>query len=109
MTKNMKLMDAIRLNTNNHHAKLSDVLFGRWLEQQDQGKIGDGLTAFHLSVVIELKSAISEYFEQSDLANSWEKTSEEDKNGMCSILLMDFLIELAHTFHSKFKSDVKDS
>ena len=59
-------------------------------------------SAFHLAVVIDLKTQITEYFEGSNLAISWQNTSEEDQNGICSILLMDFLIELAHTFHGKF-------
>jgi hypothetical protein len=55
-------------------------------------------------VVIDLKTAIAEYLENSSLAVSWQNTPEEDQNGICSILLMDFLIELTHSFHSKFKA-----
>ena len=30
-------------------------------------------------------------------------TLEEDQNGICSVLLMDFLIELSYTLHNKLK------
>jgi hypothetical protein len=104
MAGNSELMDVIRRNVDNHHAKLSDVLFRKWLELQKENKIGEKETAFHLSTVIDLKTVIVDYFEQSNLALSWKNTLEEDQSGICSVLLMDFLIELSLTFHQKFKT-----
>ena len=104
MAGNPELMDAIKKNVDNHHAKLSDALYEKWLEFHNTGRIENRESAFHLSVVIDLKTAIAEYLENSSLAVSWQNTTEEDQNGICSILLMDFLIELTHTFHSKFKA-----
>ena len=97
-------MNVIRNNVDNHHAKISDALYEKWIELNQNKRIDNNQSAFHLSVVIDLKTQISDYFESSSLAISWQKTSEEDQNGICSILLMDFLIELAHTFHSKFRT-----
>ncbi len=79
-------------------------LYKKWVELNQNKRIESKESAFHLSVVIDLKTLIAEYFESSNLAISWQNTSEEDRNGICSILLMDFLIELAHTFHSKFRT-----
>ena len=104
MAGNSELMDAIKKNVDNHHAKLSDALYEKWLEFHNTGRIENRESAFHLSVVIDLKSAIAEHLENSSLAVSWQNTPEEDQNGICSILLMDFLIELTHSFHSKFKA-----
>ena len=104
MAGNPELMDAIKKNVNNHHAKLSDALYEKWLEFHNTGRIENRESAFHLSVVIDLKTAIDEYLKNSSLAISWQNTTEEDQNGICSILLMDFLIELTHSFHSKFKA-----
>ena len=103
MAGNSELMDIIKKNVDNHHAKLSDSLYEKWLEFHLTGRIENRESAFHLSVVIDLKTAIAEYLESSSLAVSWQNTSEEDQNGICSILLMDFLIELAHSFHGKFR------
>lgn len=103
MAGNSDLMDIIRNNVDNHHAKISDALYSKWLELAQNKRIETKESAFHLSVVIDLKTQIAEYFEGSNLAISWQNTSEEDQNGICSILLMDFLIELAHTFHGKFR------
>ena len=103
MAGNSELMDVIRNNVDNHHAKISDVLYEKWIELTQNKRIESKESAFHLSVIIDLKTQIAEYFEGSNLALSWRNTSEEDQNGICSILLMDFLIELAHTFHSKFR------
>ena len=105
MASNSELMDVIRKNVDNHHAKISDVLYEKWIEVTHDKRIEDRESAFHLSVVIDLKTAVVEYFESSNLAISWQTTSEEDQNGICSILLMDFLIELAHTFHGKFRAN----
>ena len=104
MAGNSELMDAIKKNVDNHHAKLSDALYEKWLEFHNTGRIENRESAFHLSVVIDLKTAIAEHLENSSLAVSWQNTLEEDQNGICSILLMDFLIELTHSFHSKFKA-----
>ena len=104
MAGNSELMDAIKKNVDNHHAKLSDALYEKWLQFHNTGRIQNRESAFHLSVVIDLKTAIAEYLENSSLAISWQNTPEEDQNGICSILLMDFLIELTHSFHSKFKA-----
>tara|TARA_B100001059_G_scaffold18708_1_gene15282 strand:+ start:2257 stop:2574 length:318 start_codon:yes stop_codon:yes gene_type:complete len=104
MAGNSELMDAIKKNVDNHHAKLSDALYEKWLQFHNTGRIENRESAFHLSVVIDLKTAIAEYLENSSLAISWQNTLEEDQNGICSILLMDFLIELSHSFHSKFKA-----
>ena len=104
MTGNSELMDVIRNNVDNHHAKISDALYEKWVELNQNKRIESKESAFHLSVVIDLKTQIAEYFENSNLAISWQSTSEEDQNGICSILLMDFLIELAHAFHSKFRT-----
>ena len=71
---------------------------------KEENKIGEKETAFHLSTVIDLKTAIVDYFEESNLSLSWRNTSEEDQNGICSVLLMDFLIELSLTLHKKFKA-----
>ena len=103
MAGNSELMDVIRKNVDNHHAKLSDALFRKWLELQNKNKIGEKEAAFHLSTVIDLKTAIVDYFEGSNLGLSWQTTSEEDQNGICSVLLMDFLIELSITLHNKLK------
>ena len=103
MAGNSELMEAIKKNVDNHHAKLSDALYEKWLEFHNTGRIENRESAFHLSVVIDLKTAIVEYLENSSLAVSWQNTAEEDQNGICSILLMDFLIELTHGFHSKFR------
>ena len=103
MTGNSKLMEAILRNVDDHHARLSDSLFNKWVEFQENGRIDGRESAFHLSVVIDLKTVIADYLESSNLSISWQNTSEEDRNGICSVLLMDFLIELAHTFHNKFK------
>ena len=105
MAGNSELMDVIRNNVDNHHAKISDVLYKKWIEIAHDNRIENRESAFHLSVVIDLKTAVVEYFESSSLAISWQTTSEEDQNGICSILLMDFLIELAHTFHGKFRAN----
>lgn len=105
MAGNSELMDVIRNNVDNHHANISDVLYGKWIEITNEKRIENRELAFHLSVVIDLKTAVVEYFESSSLAISWQTTSEEDQNGICSILLMDFLIELAHTFHGKFRAN----
>ncbi len=86
----------------NHHAKISDALYEKWIELNQSKRVDSKESAFHLSVVIDLKTQITEYFEGSNLAISWQNTSEEDQNGICSILLMDFLIELANTLHGKF-------
>ena len=102
MAGNSELMDVIRKNVDKHHAKISDALYEKWIELNQSQRIDSKESAFHLSVVIDLKTQITEYFEGSNLAISWQNTSEEDQNGICSILLMDFLIELAHTFHGKF-------
>ena len=104
MAGNSELMDIIKKNIDNHHAKLSDTLYEKWLEIHRTGRIENRESAFHLSVIIDLKTAIAEYLESSSLAVSWQNTPEEDQNGICSILLMDFLIELAHSFHGKFKA-----
>ena len=104
MAGNLELMDAIKKNVDNHHAKLSDALYEKWIEFHNTGRIENRESAFHLSVVIDLKTAIVEYLESSSLSVSWQNTPEEDQNGICSILLMDFLIELTHSFHSKFKA-----
>ena len=104
MAGNSELMDAIRKNVDNHHAKLSDALYEKWREFHNTGRIENRESAFHLSVVIDLKTAVAEYLENSSLAVSWQNTPEEDQNGICSILLMDFLIELTHSFHSKFRA-----
>jgi hypothetical protein len=104
MTGNSELMDTIKKNVDNHHAKLSDSLYEKWLDFHRRGRIENRESAFHLSVVIDLKTAIADYLESSSLAVSWQNTPEEDQNGICSILLMDFLIELAHSFHSKFRA-----
>ena len=104
MAGNSELMDVIRNNVDNHHAKISDLLYEKWIEMMRDKRIEKRESAFHLSVVIDLKTAVAEYFENSNLAISWQSTSEEDQNGICSILLMDFLIELAHTFHGKFRT-----
>ena len=103
MAGNSELMDVIRRNVDNHHAKLSDALFRKWVKLQEENKIGEKETAFHLSTVIDLKTAIVDYFEGSNLGLSWGNTSEEDQNGICSVLLMDFLIELSLTLHKKLK------
>ena len=104
MTGNSELMEVIRNNVDNHHAKISDALYEKWIELNQSTRIEKKESPFHLSVVIDLKTQITEYFEASNLAISWQNTSEEDQNGICSILLMDFLIELAHTFHGKFRT-----
>ena len=104
MAGNSELMDVIKNNVDNHHAKISDALYEKWIELNQNKRIESKETAFHLSVVIDLKTHISEYFEGSNLALSWQNTSVEDQNGICSILLMDFLIELAHAFHGKFST-----
>ena len=104
MAGNSELMDVIKNNIDNHHAKISDALYEKWIELVQNKRIEDKESAFHLSVIIDLKTRIAEYFEGSNLAISWQNTSEEDQNGICSILLMDFLIELAHTFHGKFRT-----
>ena len=104
MAGNSELMDIIKKNVDNHHAKLSDSLYEKWLELHRTGRIENRESAFHLSAVIDLKTAIAEYLESSSLAVSWQNTSEEDQNGICSILLMDFLVELAHSFHGKFRT-----
>ena len=65
--------------------------------------MGEKETAFHLSTVVDLKTALVDYFEESNLGLSWRNTSAEDQNGICSVLLMDFLIELSLTLHNKFK------
>ena len=104
MAGNSELMDAIKKNVDNHHAKLSDALYEKWLEFHNIGRIENRESAFHLSVVIDLKTTIADYLENSSLAVSWQNTPEEDQNGICSILLMDFLIELTHSFHSKFRA-----
>jgi hypothetical protein len=105
MGGNSELMDVVRNNVDNHHAKISDALYKKWIELNKSKRIESKESAFHLSVVIDLKTQITEYFEGSNLAISWQNTSEEDQNGICSILLMDFLIELAHTLHSKFRTN----
>ena len=105
MAGNSELMDVIRKNVDNHHAKISDALYQKWLEVTHDKRIENRESAFHLSVVIDLKTEVVEYFESSNLAISWQATSEEDRNGICSILLMEFLIELANTFHSKFRTN----
>ena len=105
MAGNSELMDIIKKNVDNHHAKLSDSLYEKWLELHRTGRIENRESAFHLSAVIDLKTAIAEYLESSSLSVSWQSTSEEDQNGICSILLMDFLIELAHSFHGKFRTN----
>ena len=103
MAGNSELMDVIRKNVDNHHAKLSDALFGKWIELQKNDRIADREAAFHISEVIDLKTVIVDYFEASNLAISWRSTLEEDQNGICSVLLMDFLIELSYTLHNNFK------
>ena len=105
MAGNSEFMDAIRNNVDNHHAKISDALYEKWIELNQSKRIESKESAFHLSVVIDLKTQIAEYFEGSNLSISWQNTSEEDRNGICSILLMDFLIELAHAFHGKFRTE----
>ena len=102
MAGNSELMDVIRQNIDNHHAKLSDALFLKWVQIQKDNKVGRKETAFHLATVIDLKTVIEDYFEGSNLALSWGNTSEEDQNGSCSVLLLDFLIELSQTLHNKF-------
>ena len=104
MAGNSELMDAIRNNVDNHHAKISDALYRKWVELCQNKRIESKESAFHLSVIIDLKTQIADYFEDSNLSISWQNTSEEDQNGICSILLMDFLIELAHAFHGKFRA-----
>ena len=104
MTGNSELMEVIRNNVDNHHAKISDALYEKWIELNQSKRIENKESPFHLSVVIDLKTQITEYFEGSNLAISWQNTTEEDQNGICSILLMDFLIELAHTLHGKFRT-----
>ena len=104
MAGNSELMDIIKKNVDNHHAKLSDSLYEKWLELHRTGRIENRESAFHLSAVIDLKTAIAEYLESSSLSVSWQNTPEEDQNGICSILLMYFLIELAHSFHGKFRA-----
>ena len=78
----------------NHHAKISDALYEKWIELNQNKRIESKESAIHLSVVIDLKTRIAEYFESSNLTISWQSTSEEDQNGICSILLMDFLREM---------------
>ena len=41
MAGNSELMDVIRRNVDNHHAKLSDVLFRKWVQLQEENKIGE--------------------------------------------------------------------
>ena len=38
MAGNSELMDVIRRNVDNHHAKLSDVLFRKWVQLQEENK-----------------------------------------------------------------------
>ena len=54
MAGNSELMDVIRRNVDNHHAKLSDALFRKWVQLLEENKIGEKETAFHLSTVIDL-------------------------------------------------------
>ena len=82
MAGNPELMDAIKKNVDNHHAKLSDALYEKWLEYHNTGRIENRESAFHLSVVIDLKTAIDEYLKNSSLAVSWQSTTEEDQNGI---------------------------
>ena len=56
MAGNSELMDAIKKNVDNHHAKLSDALYEKWLEFHNTGRIENRESAFHLSVVIDLKT-----------------------------------------------------
>ena len=104
MAGNSELMDIIKKNVDNHHAKLSDSLYEKWLQFHLTGRIENRESAFHLSVIIDLKTAIAECLESSSLDVSWQNTSEEDQNGHCSILLMEFLIEIAHSIHCKLKA-----
>ena len=104
MAGNSELMDVIKNNVDNHHARISDALYEKWIELNNNKRIESRESAFHVSVIIDLKTEITEYFEGSNLAISWQNTSDEDQNGICSILLMEFLIELAHTFHGKFRT-----
>ena len=98
MAGNSELMDVIRNNVDNHHAKISDLLYEKWIEMIRDKRIEKRESAFHLSVVIDLKTAVAEYFESSTWASRWQSTSEEDQNGICSILLMDFLMNLYTLF-----------
>ena len=104
MAGNSELMMLSRTTSIIITQKSSDALYEKWIELVQNKRIEDKKSAFHLSVIIDLKTRIAEYFEGSNLAISWQNTSEEDQNGICSILLMDFLIELAHTFHGKFRT-----
>ena len=62
MTGNSELMDVIRKNVDNHHAKISDALYEKWIELNKSRRIESKESAFHLSVVIDLKTEITEYF-----------------------------------------------
>ena len=70
MAGNSELMDVIRKNVDNHHAKISDALYQKWLEVTHEKRIENRESAFHLSVVIDLKTEVVEYFESSNLAIS---------------------------------------
>ena len=63
MAGNSELMDIIKKNVDNHHAKLSDSLYEKWLELHRAGRIENRESTFHLSAVIDLKTAIAEYLE----------------------------------------------
>ena len=52
MAGNSELMDIIKKNVDNHHAKLSDSLYEKWLEFHLTGRIESRESAFHLSVVM---------------------------------------------------------
>ena len=61
MAGNSELMDIIKKNVDNHHAKLSDSLYEKWLEIHRTGRIENRESAFHLSVIIDLKTATANY------------------------------------------------
>ena len=66
MTGNSELMDVVRKNVDNHHAKISDALYEKWIDLHQSKRIESKESAFHLSVVIDLKTQITEYFEGSN-------------------------------------------
>ena len=60
MTGNSELMDVVRKNVDNHHAKISDALYKKWIELNKSKRIESKESAFHLSVVIDLKTEVTE-------------------------------------------------
>ena len=80
MAGNSELMDVIRNNVDNHHAKISDLLYEKWIEMIRDKRIEKRESAFHLSVVIDLKQRLLNIL-KAPIYHRWQSHLRRIKTG----------------------------